>query len=57
MKLMDNKDWKYVRIINLSDITTGGSNEFRVLLKHISLDNHSIFSESRKEELEELILV
>jgi len=55
MKLMDNKGWKHVRILNLSDITTGDSNEFRELLNHVSSDSHSVFSNSRKEELEELI--
>lgn len=55
MKLMDNKSWKFVRILNLSDITTGDSSEFRELLKHISSDNHSLFSDSRKEELEVLM--
>jgi hypothetical protein len=55
MKLMDNKRWKYVRILNLSDITTGDSNEFRKLLKYVSSDSHSVFSDSRKEELENLM--
>ena len=55
MKLMDNKGWKYVRILNLSDITSGDSIKFRELLRRISSDNHSLFSDSRKEELEELM--
>lgn len=55
MKLMDNKGWKHVRILNLSDITTGNSSEFRELLKYISSDSHSVFSDSRKEELLELM--
>lgn len=55
MKIMDNKGWGYVRILNLSDITTGDSSEFRELLKHINSDSHSVFSDSRKKELQELM--
>lgn len=55
MKLMDNKGWNHVRILNLSDITTGDSSQFRELLKNISTDCHSVFSDSRQEELDELI--
>lgn len=55
MKLMDNKGWNYVRILNLSDIIMGDSSQFRVLLKNISTDSHSVFSNSRQEELDELI--
>ena len=47
MKLMDNKKWNYVRILNLSDIIMGKSKDFIGLLHTIPFNEHSIFSNRR----------
>ncbi|SHH59364.1 hypothetical protein [Clostridium grantii] len=55
MRIMKHKDWKYVKVINLSDLREAKSKLFYDKVKNIEgFDKdyiHSIFSEKRKKEL------
>jgi hypothetical protein len=51
MRIMDSMGWSHVRVINLSDLRTPKSASLYAMIKEIDNDQHSIFSESRKEEL------
>lgn len=55
MKLMDNKQWKYVRLLNLSDIKAGNSKEFIEIISKMSNNYHSLFSNIRDVEREKII--
>lgn len=54
MRVMKEMGWKFVRVINLSDIIATNKKEFIIKFKNFEVDNttdvHSIFSERRKEE-------
>lgn len=50
MRLMERFGWNHVRVINLSDYREAKSGEFLKLIAGAS-DSHSIFCESRREEL------
>lgn len=52
MRIMDNMNWNKVRILNLSDIQSGNSKEFKNLVKTVSSNEHSIFSDKRREEFD-----
>ncbi|MCK8064612.1 hypothetical protein [Vibrio sp. 1CM7H] len=55
MRLMKNRNWKYVRVLNLSDLRAGNSREFSNLFnKALKLDStspHSLVSTNRQCEL------
>ncbi len=51
MRLMLLKEWKHVRVINLSDLRTPKSSELFKTLKKMKSLQHSIFSKKRKSEL------
>jgi len=51
IRLMLLKEWKHVRVINLSDLRTPKSSELFKVLKSIDNDQHSIFAKTRKNEL------
>lgn len=51
MRIMACKDWKHVRVINLSDLRTPKSCELYKVLKSIDNDQHSVFAKARKKEL------
>jgi len=55
MRLMKVKNWKHIRILNLSDIREPKSNEFIKTVKDFEKNHgqaHSIFSEEREKERE-----
>jgi len=58
MAVMEAMDWKNVRVLNISDLRNARSKEFYKLLREVakipSGEKHSIFSISRKDDLEEL---
>lgn len=55
MRVMHNRGWRHVRVLNLSDLRSPKSPElirtFRRLEKQYSFEAHSIFSDARKTEL------
>ena len=51
MRLMDEMNWEHVRVINVSDLRDGNSGKFCELIGKIDCDLHSMFSQSRREEL------
>ena len=55
MRIMNEKKWAYVRVVNLSDIRCANSKDFFNEVKEFELKFestvHSIFSDSRKNEL------
>jgi len=59
MRVMVEKDWKKVTVINLSDLRESKSKELPKLLKKMdefdSGGHHSIWCENRREELERII--
>lgn len=55
MKLMDNKLWDCVRVINLSDIVMGNSKKFMDFIRTIPYDSHSLFSNNRKEDRKKIM--
>ncbi|MFB5662685.1 DUF1643 domain-containing protein [Alteribacillus sp. HJP-4] len=60
MRLMKLKNWNKVLIINLSDLRAGNLKELYKKLsaaQHAGFAEHSIFSESRKKELERLVFL
>lgn len=52
MRLMDLMGWSHVRVINLSDLRKAQSSAFYKMLGGIEGDLHSIFSQSRRQELQ-----
>ena len=58
IKVMNNLSFEYARVLNLSDLRTPQSNElFNFLKSADSLKvDHSIFSDSRKNELKKLFI-
>jgi len=58
MRLMLLSDWRYARIINLSDLRNGNSTEFQKILKEIS-DKvpHSLLHADRADELSSAMTV
>ncbi|MFP7442949.1 hypothetical protein SFC50_04530 [Bacillus infantis] len=55
MNLMERMRWNCITILNISDICTGNFQEFKKVLKKFYTEgyqNHSLFSEERKKELE-----
>lgn len=52
MALMAYMSWDHVRVINLSDLREGNSKVFRDMIGSIKSDLHSIFSPSRRKELQ-----
>lgn len=55
MRLMLLKDWKHVRVINLSDLRTPKSSKLFKMLKSIDNDQHSIFAKTRTHELGKML--
>lgn len=55
MRLMDNKRWKFVRILNLSDIKNGDIEKFEDIFSNMVSKQHSLFDESRDYERAELM--
>ena len=58
MKIMINCDFKYARVLNLSDLRESKSNLFYskiVQLQDLGI-HHSIFSDSRREEFDEIFI-
>lgn len=56
MKVMENCNLNYAKIINLSDVRNGSSNEFYKLLNNELKDlYHSIFHDSNEEHLKEYL--
>jgi hypothetical protein len=55
MRLMHFREWRHVRVLNLSDLRSAKSAEFIKLFQRLedeaSFEAHSIFSEARTEEL------
>ncbi len=55
MRLMHFRQWRHVRVLNLSDLRSSKSPEFIKLYQRLEadskFDSHSIFSEVRKQEL------
>ncbi|OBT13158.1 hypothetical protein A9264_14415 [Vibrio sp. UCD-FRSSP16_10] len=58
MKIMDNLNFDYARILNLSDLRTPKSNELYKFIKSSQSETfpHSIFDGKRKEELKSLFV-
>ena len=57
MNIMKELGWKYIRILNMSDIVEPNSPSANAKIKKIieqGYDEHCIFAESRREELERL---
>lgn len=61
MKVMTHMGWDYVRVSNLSDIRCPKSHKFRDLVKTLKGTDpdrlHSIFSEKRKVELDQILKI
>jgi len=61
MRVMAHKGWNHVRVINLSDIRSPKSSEFKSTLKTLNEYKpkhlHSIFSPARKRELEKMLRI
>lgn len=55
MRLMIRYDWKYVRVINLTDISNTESKKLKPILKEYCDNYHSIFSINRKQELHNVL--
>jgi|SRR5690606_22778975 len=56
MRIMNNCNLNYAKIINLSDVRNGSSNEFYKLLDNELKDlNHSIFHEGNVEQLRDYL--
>lgn len=55
MRLMRVRQWRHVRVLNLSDLRSAKSAEFIKLFQRLEqdsdFDSHSIFSEARTDEL------
>lgn len=55
MRLMHDRQWHHVRVLNLSDLRCSKSGDFIKLFRRLEdesdFDSHSIFSEERKSEL------
>ncbi|QDU29479.1 hypothetical protein ETAA8_45890 [Anatilimnocola aggregata] len=55
MRLMHFREWRHVRVLNLSDVRSSKSPEFIKLFQRLekdeALDSHSIFSDARTVEL------
>ena len=55
MRLMHYRQWRHVRVLNLSDLRSPKSPEFIKLFQRLeneeSFDSHSIFSDARTDEL------
>ena len=58
MKVMVSCNYKYARVLNLSDLRTPNSNELYKFIKskESKAISHSIFQDSRKEDLESLYI-
>lgn len=57
MNIMQEMDWQYIRMINISDFVNGNSesaNKRVAMFIEKSYDAHCIFSENRRKELVEL---
>jgi hypothetical protein len=54
---MENKKWNHIRILNLSDLRSGNSNEFIKMINKVTNFSHSIFSEGRRDELNSLMKI
>ncbi|SFS63067.1 DUF1643 domain-containing protein [Lutibacter maritimus] len=56
MEVMQNCDFEYARVLNLSDYREANSNEFYKMIPVLETEqiSHSIFDESRKEDLQAL---
>ncbi|WP_416044600.1 DUF1643 domain-containing protein [Clostridium tyrobutyricum] len=59
MRIMKEMNWKYIRVINLSDYRSPKSKEFYKMIKEASetFDSefiHSIFSEQRNQEIDRI---
>lgn len=57
MNIMKELRWKYIRILNVSDIVDPNSGRAKAKIKKIienGYDEHCIFAESRREELDSL---
>lgn len=56
MRVMLACDWRYVRVLNLSDLREPNSAQFMArLLEYGADDSHSVFSPNRAQELAELL--
>jgi hypothetical protein len=55
MRVMHDRQWHHVRVLNLSDLRCSKSGDFIKLFRRLEdesdFDSHSIFSEERKSEL------
>lgn len=55
MRLMHYREWRHVRVLNLSDLRCSKSPEFIKMFQRLETDeafnSHSIFSEARRNEL------
>lgn len=55
MRLMQVRQWRHVRVLNLSDLRSAKSAEFIKLFRRLErdsgFDSHSIFSDARADEL------
>lgn len=55
MRLMDNRRWKFVRILNLSDIRNGNIEKFEDIFSNMASNQHSLFDDSRDDERAKLM--
>ena len=55
MRLMHYRQWRHVRVLNLSDLRSPKSPEFIKLFQRlesaVGFDSHSVFSDARRDEL------
>ena len=55
MRLMHFREWRHVRVLNLSDLRSPKSTEFIKLFQRLeaasNFDSHSVFSDARTAEL------